>query len=208
MKHLKTLGLVICAVGALTAFAGASSATAAEFHASPGTVGTAITGEQSIAHKLTVTGSSATCTTVKFAGKIEALTSTTLKLHPDYSGCTAFGFVGATIDTTGCQYLFHASTGTIDLQSCTSGEILVTASSIFGKCVVEIPHQTGINGQTFATGGGAPSRDLLIASNANDIQTNVVTSTGICPLAVGTHVNATYTGTTTVKSTSDEIYYT
>jgi len=206
MKHLKTLGLAALAIAAITAFTGASSASAAEFHASA--VGTAIHGAQAESHKFTVTGSSVTCTTATFTGKTEALTSTTQKSHPEYSGCTAFGFVGATVNTAGCQYVFHANTGTVDLEECTAGKITITASSVFGKCVIDIPNQTGINGQTFTTQGSAPSRDILVTTKSTNVRDNVVTSTGICPLAVGEHNNATYTGTTTVKAASGEIYYT
>jgi len=206
MRHLKTLGLAVMAIAALAAFAGASSASAAEFHATA--VGTAFTGEQTTSHKFTVTGSSVTCTTAKFTGKTEALTTTTQKAHPEYSGCTAFGFVGATVNTAGCQYVFHANTGTVDLTSCTSGEIVITASSVFGKCVIEIPNQNGINGQTFSTGGVAPNRDVVVTTNSTNIKDTVTTSTGICPLAVGSHTNATYTGTTTVDPASGEIWYT
>jgi hypothetical protein len=204
MKHLKTLGLAILAILAVSAVS-VASASAAEFHATA--VGTAISGEQATSHKFTVTGSSITCTTAKFTGKTEALNSTTQKVHPEYSGCTAFGFVGATVNTTGCQYIFHTATGTVDLEECTAGGIVVEASSAFGKCVMDNPNQTGINGQSWATGGTAPNRDILATANATNIKVKVTTSTGICPLTVGEHTNGTYTGTTTMKAASGEIWY-
>jgi len=203
MKYLKTMGLLAML---LSAFVSASSASAAEFHAAA--VGTSFSGDQVVTHKFNLTGSTITCTTARFSGKTEALTSTTLKAHPDYSGCTAFGFVGATLSSAGCNYIFHANTGTLDLEDCTLGKLTITASSAFGKCVIDIPNQTGVNGQSFSTGGTSPSRDLIIGMNVTNMQGSVVTSTGICPVSVGAHVNLGYTGTTTVKPASGELYYT
>ncbi|TMK58191.1 MAG: hypothetical protein E6G51_03560 [Actinobacteria bacterium] len=206
MKHLKTLGLLAVAIAALTAFVGVSSAAAAEFHASAG-AGVKVTGEQATSHKFTVTGSSITCTTAKFTGTTTAATAKTQEMHPEYSGCTAFGFVGATVDTTGCQYVFDANSANVTLQSCTSGGITVTASSAFGKCVMDVSNQTGINGQSFATGGTSPNRDITVTTNSTNIKVKVTTSTGICPLTVGEHTNGAYTGTTTVKAASGELFY-
>jgi hypothetical protein len=205
MKHLKTLGLAILAILAVSALSGAASASAAEFHASA--VGLSLHGEQKSSHKFTVTGSSITCTTATFTGTTAALNTTTQKMHPSYSGCTAFGFVGATVKTEGCQYIFHTGTGTVDLEECTNGGIVVEASSAFGKCVMDTPNQTGINNQSWTTEGESPNRDILSTSNATNVKVKVTTSTGICPLTVGEHTNGTYTGTTTVKATGGEVWY-
>jgi hypothetical protein len=208
MKHLKTLGLLAVAIAALTAFVGVSSASAALFHSSGG-AGVELTGEQATSHKFTVTGSSITCTTAKFTGKTAAATAETQEMHPEYSGCTAFGFVGATVDTAGCQYKFNANSANVELRGCTSGGITVTASSAFGKCVMFVKNQPGINGQSFSNGTyGTPARkDILVTSEANNIHIEIKTSTGICPVAVGTHTTGVYTGTTTVKSASGDIWW-
>src|SRR4051794_36903178 len=208
MKHLKTIGLAILAIMAVSAL-GVASASAAEFHAS--VLGAKVSGEQVESHKFTLTGSSITCKVAKFTGETEGTLSggsyntPTTKAHPEYSECTAFGFLGATVDTTGCIYEFHAQTGTVDLKSCTKGGIIVTASSAFGKCVMENPNQNGINGQSWVTGGTSPNRDITATANATNIKAKVTTSTGICPLTVGEHTNGTYTGTTTMKAASGEI---
>jgi hypothetical protein len=206
MKHLKTLGLLAVAIAALTAFVGVSSAAAAEFHSSGG-AGVKVTGTQATSHKFTVTGSSITCTTATFTGTTAAATSTTQTVHPEYSGCTAFGFVGATVNTEGCLYHFDSNSANVKLSGCTSGGITVTASSAFGKCVMDVPNQEGINGQSFATAGTAPNRHITVTTNSSNIKVKVTTSTGICPLTVGEHSNGIYTGTTTVKPASGEIFY-
>ncbi|TMK58190.1 MAG: hypothetical protein E6G51_03555 [Actinobacteria bacterium] len=212
MKHLKTLGLVAVAIAALTAFVGVSSAAAAEFHSSIG-AGVSLTGEQATSHKFTVTGSSITCTTAKFTGTTTAKTSTTQKMHPEYSGCTAFGFIGATITTTGCQYVFNSNSENVTLEGCTagSGAIVVNASNAFGKCIMEVPNQTGINGQKFATGEYVVEekkyKDITVTTNSTNIKDKVTASTGICPVSVGEHTNGAYTGTTTVKASGSDIWY-
>jgi len=167
----------------------------------------AIRGEQSTSVKLTTTGTSSTCTTVKFSGTTEATASTTQKLHPEFSECTSFGFLGSTFNTLGCQFTFHTQTGTFDLADCTNGAIIIITSSAFGKCVMEIPNQNGINGQSWATGGTSPNRDILWTMNSTNIKDRVTTSTGICSLAVGEHTNTTLTGTVTLKVASGETWY-
>jgi hypothetical protein len=205
MKHLKTLGLAILALVAVSALSGVASASAAEFHATE--KGVAISGEQATSHKFTITGSSVTCTTAKFTGTTEATASTTQKVHPAYEGCTAFGFAGAIVNTTGCQYNFHTQTGTVDLESCTNGGITIEVNAGLGKCVTKVQNQTGINGQSWATGGSSPSRDITATSSANNIAAETTTSTGLCPLTVGKDTGGTYTGTTTMKAASGEIWY-
>ncbi|TMK58210.1 MAG: hypothetical protein E6G51_03655 [Actinobacteria bacterium] len=205
MKRIKTLVGVCFALAALTAVSATSSALAAEFHASGG-AGVSLTGEQTESHKFTIEGSSVTCTTAKFTGTTTAATATEQKMHPEYSGCTAFGFVGATINTAGCQYVFNSNSANVNLTSCTSGGITITSSSAFGKCVVHVFNQNGINGMSYGTTGTAPNRDIHVKTGSNNISVSITESTGICPLKVGTTVGS-YTGVTTVKGAVGEVFY-
>jgi hypothetical protein len=202
MKAFKAGIGIMLTVGALL---GAASAPAAQFHASAG-VGVSLKGSQATSHKFTITGSSVTCASVNFTGFSSAATSFTMHLHPEYSGCTAFGFIGATFNTAGCDFEFDSGFG-IDLRGCTAGGMIITASSAFGKCVVEIPNTLIWNGTSYATGGSSPNRDITITMNATNIGVRVATSTGICPLTVGSHTNGSYQGTTTLKSSSGELFY-
>jgi hypothetical protein len=205
MKHLKTLGLAALVVAAFSALIGVASASAAEFHATE--AGVAISGAQVTAHKFTITGSSVTCETADFTGKTEATASPTQKAHPVYEKCTAFGFAGAIVNTAACQYNFHTQTGTVDLESCTNGGITIEVNAGLGKCIVNIPNQTGINGQSWATEGALGSRDIKATSSASNVSAETTTSTGLCPLTVGKDTGGTYTGTTTMKAASGEIWY-
>jgi hypothetical protein len=136
-----------------------------------------------------------------------AQASTSLMLHPEFEGCTSFGFQGARVVTVGCQYVFRTDSGTVDLKGCSNGGIIIESTSAFGRCLSEIPDQLGISSVSYATGGAAPSRNLLLTMNWVNTKVKVNIATGICPLTVGEHANGTYTGTTTVKTTGGEIWY-
>lgn len=207
MRHLKTIVLAASVIAAFTAFVGVASASAAEFHAT--TKGVAISGEQVVTQKFTITGSSVTCINAEFTGTVAATAtaSTTMNVHPEYVSCTAFGFAGATINTAGCQYNFHSQTGTLDIEGCTAGGIVIEVNNGAAKCVVKIPNQTGVNGQSWATEGTSPNRDIKWTTNAANIAAETTTSSSLCPLTVGKDTGVTYTGTTTLKASSGEIWY-
>jgi len=206
MKHLKKIGLVVAAVMAFAAFAGAASASAAEFHSSA-PVGTSLHAVQTTGHVFTTQGQDVTCTTATFTGEVEALTSTTQSVHPEYSGCTAFGIANAKVETEGCKYTFHTNTGLVDLSGCTAGFVNITVSIPFiATCVVHVPNQTNINGQTFTTEGTTPNRRIVVDTASTNIAASVVTSSGICPLTVGS-ATSSYKGATTVTPASGEIWY-
>jgi hypothetical protein len=205
MKYFRIMSRVGLTVVAAAVIASGASASAAEYHGTA--VGVTVSGGQVTSHQLTLTGSTISCTTVTFDGTITATATTTLQLHPSSSGCNIASAFGGTIDTTGCQYTFHTQTGTFDISGCSNGGLLIEGSNVFGKCVLTISNQTGINGQSWATEGVAPNRDVRWTTNATNIKATVTTSTGICPFTVGSHTNASYTGTTTLKAASGEFWF-
>lgn len=194
---------MLTGIAMLASLATAPGASASEFHASSGPV--SLTGEQLTAHKISVTGSSITCTTAKMTGTAWSKTQHAVNLYPQYSGCTAFGFVGATINSVGCYFEFDADFG-IDFWGCSNGAMTITASSAFGKCVLEIPVFLGWNGTSYANEGSSPNRKVIVTFNATNLHMRVTTSTGICPVAAGTHTNGTYTGTSVVTPSSGEFW--
>jgi hypothetical protein len=207
MKVTRSL-VTLTAVGAvaLAAFAGAASASAAEFQQSEKE--SALHGAQMNTHVISVQGSEITCTTAVFAGKGGAsLSEPTQTVHPEYSGCTAFSFEGATINTVGCSYKFYAETSLsggaeapVDLAGCTVGFLSLTLEAPFGlaKCVVHVPNQTGINGQTYANKEVSGKKVVEVTTNSNNSRAEVLTSTGFCPLKIGS-TTMIYKGTTTVE---------
>ena len=153
---------------------------------------------QTTTHVLTVTGSEAKCTTLNFDSTTKTAPTSELTITPTYSGCTAFG-LPATITPNGCTYRLAQPEGSEDnwkggfAIKCPEGKkIVITATSIFGTCVVEVGEQTptGIvsyENETFGTG-------FNLAFSLSGIKDKVTTSSGVCPLTVGEHTNAIYKG--------------
>jgi hypothetical protein len=183
MRQIKTPILMAITVLATMAVCASSASAAVEFHtSSPGAaIGSEATGTP---EAFKVQGSEASCKTAKWKGTFpEAKSSPSLELHPEYSGCKAFGFPEATVNTAGCQEKFYAATGAFDLSSCTSGGILITAGDESGKCVVEIPDQAGIS--EFSLSATQLFLLLMLLWIATHPPGKVVTSTGTCPLKTG-----------------------
>jgi hypothetical protein len=171
---------------------GAVSAMAAQFHTSSGSA--SLVGAQEETFNLTLQGSSLTCSTVKMTGTSAASgTSETQQLHPEFSGCTAFGLSGATVSTAGCQFQANASSSSWSLQSCSSGYTTINwENGVFGRCHIDIPNQNGING--FVAINTNFRRLLKWSFNANNIHYTVTVSNGLCPLSTGTGTTATLIG--------------
>jgi hypothetical protein len=183
MKQIKILGLLALAALVMSAFVGTAASTASKFTA--GKVGAKLNESTVWSHTVSITGTNLSCSEITFAGSTEALEKETLTLKPTYSNCTAFGF-NATVNTFGCSYTFSAN-GSVTLSGCAAGGITVTVSNAFAKCVAVIPHQTFI-GVFYKNGFG-----LYIGFNSF-LSDEVKESTGLCPLTVGKHSNASYTG--------------
>jgi hypothetical protein len=191
-RKYKALGLVLAAVFAFSAVS-VASASAAEFHSKAAP--TTITGVQKASHVFTTNAGKVTCTTAKFTGTQSVVTSATVTLTPTYENCTAFGFVGITIDTNGCKYNFNAN-GSTKVECPTGKAIEVTVPF----CTTSVGSQTLSSGMSFATEGteAAHNRKILATTNISGITYN----------ECGTvRTNGTYTGTTTVTGSAGEIWF-
>ncbi len=201
MKHIKTLGLLAIAAMALTAFVGVSSASAATKFTST-KVGSTINETTLVQHVFTVTGSQVKCSNITYSGSTEALESTSQKVIPSYSECTAFG-LPATVTPKNCRYNLTAE-GTAHMEEIKAGEgceIVIKASSIFGECLVDVAMQT-VNGLSYSNDGASA---IIVKVNSSGLSDNVTKSSGVCPLAVGKHTNATYTGESTVTASGANV---
>lgn len=176
MKSLKLILLVALAAMLASVVAGSAMATSVT------PAGTAVTATSSNS-TLTVNGQTITCTTGSAAGTTPTGTATTLTstVNLAWSGCTAFGFIGATVSPcNGNQQGVMNNAGAITVHLVTNCSITVTT----GSCVTTIPSGSIFNGT------GANN-----ATNSTESFTNVaipgVTSNGVfpCPPA------GTYTGT-------------
>jgi hypothetical protein len=190
-RHVRWL----LAVAAMATLVCAGNASASEFEAGEG--GKAITATTLTQHVLTLTGSNFKCNTTKFEGTTESTAVETQKVHPTYESCTAFGFSGATVTTKGCDFEFSANTSSgmgnlniVDHAGETCNGIVITADSAFGNCTAAIPKQTISGAANYTNNSGK----LKIKTTASGMELNVTVSTGICPLAIGSHTGETGAG--------------
>jgi len=199
-RNLKVLGLALVAALAMTALV-ASAAQAnneGKFTATsyPGT----LHGEDTGTHVFTAAGGTVNCTNATFTGSFTEA-SKTQTITPEYSGCTAFGFIGATVTMNGCDYLFHltgtgaggAYNSTVDLVCPAGKEITIDA----GPCMISLPGQTGLPGSTFTNSGGTPS-DVTNHANVTGITGVLKKENALCFFTAGHFTNGTYKGSTTV----------
>lgn len=91
-------------------------------------------------------GQTASCKTPSLAGAIFEATSE-LNLSPGFGECTVFGSEEGSIETGGCEFVFHPGsgsgdkfTGTFDI-ACPLGEAVVVKGN---ECEVQIGSQTGL----------------------------------------------------------------
>lgn len=146
MGHkLKKLGVSLVAVLALslvvTSIAAAAQFTASSYplfyegESNPEEYGT-VTVEDGLSVKCSSGTASATLS--------EA--SSTLSLSGKAAGCTAFGFVSATVSENGCTTLVHVKEGSGDTYTgsadlvCPAGKSVVTVA---GTCEMQVPPQNG-----------------------------------------------------------------
>lgn len=192
MQRSLLAALAIAAVGLVAA----ASAAASEFHSSKSSA--ALDGGQEGTHKLTVQGSTATCTVAEFTGTASPTgTSSSQELHPGYSGsCTLFGLSGGSVTTTGCRFLFNANTSEFNLNSCSYIRYFV--DTFFGDCEVVIPSQIGINGISY--GNMSPKTTFTIQFNSTNVVYEVTLSTGVCPLTEKLGYDAQYQGLMALKA--------
>ncbi|MEZ5076453.1 MAG: hypothetical protein R2725_03310 [Solirubrobacterales bacterium] len=199
MRNITALGLALVAALAFGAVL-ASAASANEFTAEAESVEVTADQTEEGQHVFSVEGSEVKCNTAHFATEGEvAAPAESLEVHPEYGGCTAFGFVGSTIDTEGCNYVLNAGStktsgdtydGNIDLICSESAVIKVTA----GTCEAQIGSQEGLTEimYTNLTGSG----EVEVEANVTGIAVNKTKDGFLCPLSGTGEATGTYTGDT------------
>lgn len=188
IRNLKALGLAVVAVLSMSAFvasAAQAEATTDKFKAETGNYPVSFHGSSAAGNEVFTTE----------AGKVECASSytgsageaaQTVTSHPVYTGCKAFGFLEATVNTTGCDYTFNLTTkietdkyvAHVDVH-CESGKsIVITAAT----CEVNVGSHTGytdvgIEVMTPASG----HKDLTIDATVSGITYTVVKDGFGCP---------------------------
>jgi hypothetical protein len=191
--------LTVLAVSVVTA----SAAQAAQFTSA--VEDTFLTGEQKTQNVFTTNAGEIKCNTVKFEATTKGtadgglgFTSPTVKVHPTYSGCTAFGFE-MKVDMNSCEFEFSAS-GTASIVNCPSTAPITVTIPIAG-CTTTIANQGPLGAISYSNEGSPSS--ILVTFNVTGI--SYTSSGGLCG-ASGT--NGKYTGSASTKAFSDAAHTT
>jgi hypothetical protein len=194
-RNLKNLGIL---VGALLAFCSLVASTASahvpgRFTLEQDTTTVTGVGVEG-GSTFTVTGNTVTCSTEEFHGHVSTpandTSATSITITPTYTGCTAFGFVGAKVTGFGhygeaerCDYTFTAEKK-VDLRCPAGRDVTIDA----GTCIVHVPAQNELSFFTPTTDTkevvGIRKHDLRIHIEVSDI-TVTHTDGFACPLPSG-----------------------
>jgi hypothetical protein len=221
-RKLKTLGLAVVAIMALSAvIASASQAAAAKFMAET-SYPAPVKGVSTNTHTFTTpAGITLSCTTATFTG-IASAESAELTMGPKYENCSTkvLGItfpVKATIGEAGhkCDYLFHAGVttatadeyaGTVDVKCEAAGED-ITVDVFESKkkeeenvtfCQLHIAPQTGLGAINYNNNTAASPKSVAVEASVAGIATTR-TGSALCGAATS---SASYAGKVTVTATT------
>jgi hypothetical protein len=140
IKTLSTLALATVAVfAAVPAVSTASNFTASSY---PATFSGTSSGQVFV-----LEAGKVECGTTKFSGTLTA-SSSSVTIEASYSSCKAFGFVSATVNMNGCDYVF-STFGKWDI-NCGASPITISTST----CEATINSQSGLAPLSIANGSG------------------------------------------------------
>jgi hypothetical protein len=131
------------------------------------------------------------------AGRVECKTnfqsaamsepSETVTVTPTYSECKAFGFLSASVNMNGCDYVLHTF-GTMDIECGAFNSIVITAST----CEMQISSQTNLAWVSLSNGAG----NIWIGPEVGHIVYTVTKDGFACPFnGTGTKLWAEYQST-------------
>lgn len=185
IRKFKALGLAFVAVVAMSAMAAQAAYAVPEFTAAkyPATLdGTA----EKIGERFVTEAGAVECAVSHYSATLTAQ-SQTLRVHPTYTECKAFGFLSATITTTGCDYIFTATERVKEdhykahvAVECEAGKsITIVASS----CSAEVKTQSGLTtvDLTNMTQTPASPNDVTVKPTVEKIKYTVTNDGFLCP---------------------------
>jgi hypothetical protein len=201
IRNLRNFGVAVIALLAMSALLGSSAlgnATTKKFTSMVNTYpilvhGTSAAGTETF----TTEAGTLECAGTESGTLTEA--SQTLRVHPTYSSCKAFGFLGATVTTTGCDYVSRITTevpGTspriyqahVDLK-CEAGKAITLVA---GTCEVTIGEQTGLTTKDYVN--DPTTTAVHVVKTLGGIVYVVVKDGFGCPFnGTGAKIGATYT---------------
>jgi len=154
----------------------------------------------------TTTAGTVKCKKASYAGTTSVnATEATQTVTPTYSECTAFGFVGATIDVNECEYQFGVSGK--DASNNPIGGVTIVCPKVkkyievttTGVCDVKVFQQTR-PGITYTNIAGMPKHVHVHVAITGLHYEQTGTSPFNCIGGNGTKTNGTYNGQATVKA--------
>lgn len=185
VRNLKTLGVAVVAMLAMSAVVASAASANLKFHAAQ--THTILTGSQTTQHVFQTNTGTVTCSTATFSGTQQNATATEITIAPNYDNCIAFGFVSVPVHENGCHYLFTYDK-TVHLQ-CPTKPIEITAPG----CTVTVGTQT-ISPVDF--NNNAAKTDVTVVATVGNIQYTNHDEGFVC--TGGQFTGGKYTGSTTV----------
>ena len=194
IRNLKTLGVALCAVLALTAVV--ASAASANYTAS--SYPTTGTGESALGNDVFKTEAGNVECKSHFEGTLSA-SSASLTVKAKYTNCKAFGFLEATVNMGSCDYLFTNATGTGVLDQWTAKEIHVKCTEAgkpitisAGTCKATVGEQTTAGSVDLTNNTAA--KDVSVQATVTGVKYTVTEDGFACPFGgTGAKTGATYT---------------
>ncbi|HEU5251881.1 MAG TPA: hypothetical protein VFU16_00965 [Solirubrobacterales bacterium] len=201
MKHARTLGLVALAITALTAFAGVSSASAAQFKANGSPV--MLFGQDDHQDTFTIDGEPISCL-AQFENSSLAMPTNTLTVSAVYSKC-GNAFFGWNINMGNCVFEFLQPNaelrGNLAIR-CSGAAKMTMKTSIFGgECEVSI----GETGNTNLPSIGYSNNNgrISMSIGVSEITANKLKDNPICLLnGTGETKSLSYYGPLVLEGTS------
>lgn len=212
MSHLARMrcriGLILLSL-ALAAVVVPASATAASKFMTVGNVEFKAEANQIGSHEITVDGSKAICKDQQFktgaaetASPTESLMLTTMI----YGKCTAFGFINATVEAEGCEFVLGAGAETSADHF--AGELVLQCEAgkkikiVGGTCEATISGAQGFNTSIDAEDKtGITPKLVLYSLNISGMVVEKTKDGLLCPFSgTGTDKKATYQGSITLEA--------
>jgi hypothetical protein len=189
---LKSLGLSLIAVFALTAMWAATASAEWHVHES-GTIKAINVGEETF----TLNAGTWKCEVSEYNGSIASTTPGAIKVKATYKGCTAFGFMNIPIDVGTCETEITTpvgTTSTYNIVNCGATPMRVTAFN----CEITIGNQGPLSHVTWTQIPGPPAHLQAHITVTGIKYTQHSKSFPGC--TNGTFSNGTYTGTNEVRT--------
>jgi opacity protein-like surface antigen len=203
IRKSKALGLALVAVLAMSALvaSAAQAAPVTTISAAGESVSVHGTGEK-VGEEFTVDGVTTVCEVSHYTGTA-VKNSTTITLHPTYTGCVLKGVgINVTVNTEKCNYVFHLTSKSgatynskVDI-TCGAGESIKISSA---SCAAEVKAQTGLTNVAVTN----DASDVTITPNVTGIAATVTTDGFLCPFSgTGAKTGGTYKTTSGITGTA------